>query len=307
MPNQIPAAHGLPKPQELGSTEMVDHEPVVILTCGRSGSTLLLRIMNCLPHTIVWGEHGGVLSTVLESYRRLTDVASNAFVLQAQRHLEAVLSRTAVLADGPMSIEWLNWFGSSDIDSIYRRYLDDLFLPAKYADRFSRWGFKEIRYGGREYATLRRLYPRLKLIVLVRSPLAVMSSQYIHFAGQDPERFAHHFGIVRNFYQFAADMARGEDDGPCLFLSYRGMVTNFDGTVAALSAFVGEGFLETALVPVRDEVDSFRGTRVVREDAAGDTAEATTAWVRSLSLPIDDEELRGVMIDYADVRPANDV
>jgi len=42
--------------------------PIFLLGTGRSGTTLLQRIINSAEDVIIWGEHGGFLSQVSEAY-----------------------------------------------------------------------------------------------------------------------------------------------------------------------------------------------------------------------------------------------
>jgi hypothetical protein len=127
----------------------------------------------------------------------------------------------------------------------------ELFYPETVRDRFTRWGFKEIRYRDFEYAMLRQLYPRMKAIFLYRNPAAVCASQFTHFAKNKPDRLP---GVVRNvngFYQFAATTAEDQPERDVLFISYEEIVGAFGGSSSVL-----EEFLEERFAPQLSELNS---------------------------------------------------
>lgn len=59
--------------QSIAGAEKLDRSYVFILTYGRSGSTLLMSIINSSPECIVRGENGGALYALFESYRRIKE------------------------------------------------------------------------------------------------------------------------------------------------------------------------------------------------------------------------------------------
>ncbi|NJO83266.1 MAG: formylglycine-generating enzyme family protein [Blastochloris sp.] len=69
--------------------------PVFIITTGRSGSTLLLRYLNCAEGLVVWGEHAGVLRELGMAYRRLIRDDTTGFVEAARPWVGDLLAKRA--------------------------------------------------------------------------------------------------------------------------------------------------------------------------------------------------------------------
>jgi hypothetical protein len=184
-----------------------ERSPVIVFACARTGSTLLLRILNCLPKTIVWGEHDGFLTPLFHSYILAKQMLKSDFVKVSDLHLQTVLNREAVPRGEGMTIEWLNWLQEDDVDHIFRTFLLDAFLPPVYRGHFSRWGFKEIRYGMHEYTCLRALYPNFTPIVMLRHPAQVLMSQYNNITPNDPVSFSNHVAATEDFFNFAKAVA----------------------------------------------------------------------------------------------------
>ncbi len=47
--------------------------PVFVISTGRSGSTLVQRLLNCHPAQVVWGEHHGFLASLLGAYMQMSN------------------------------------------------------------------------------------------------------------------------------------------------------------------------------------------------------------------------------------------
>ncbi len=233
--------------------------PVIVFTCGRSGSTLLIRMLNCLPATIVWGEHNGALKPLLNSYSRLRDVAGNRFVSKAAELLQPVYDRQPILSNGGMSVEWLNWFNAADIDRLYRDLIRGIFYPDSARHKFSRWGFKEIQYREFECTMLAKLFPGMKTIILYRNPVAVFASQFKNFAKNDGERLPKILSNIEGYFRFAAMQAerRHALDGPPLFISYEEIVGDFDRSLLSLQAFLEEEFA-SSIEEIGNDITRFR-------------------------------------------------
>jgi len=210
-------------------------------------------MLNCLPETIVWGEHNGFLTALLTSYDQMEKVAGGRFAKDAARHLEQVIERRPVLSDGSMSVEWLNPFKPIDIAPLYRDFLDSVFLPERYRDRFRRWGFKEIRYRRTEFDRLRRLYPGFKPIFLFRHPVAVLDSQFRGFVNRDRVRFAPLMDLVAAIYAFGAELPEWPSSR-CHFVDYDDLVSSFDSVAAQLFDFLEETPDSTSLSEIEREV-----------------------------------------------------
>mgnify|MGYP006171128025 CR=1 FL=1 len=219
-------------------------------------------MLNCLPRTIMWGEHNGALKPLLSSYSRLRNVADNKFVARAANLLQPVYDREPILSKPGMSIEWLNWFSGADIDKVYRECITGLFYPDAARQRFSRWGFKEIQYREEELHLLRKLFPDMRTIILYRNPAAVFASQFKHFARSDGERIPKILKNIEGYYMFAAQQASemSAAENPPLLISYEEIVGDFDASVLKLEGFLDEKF-SSAIAELGQDIKRFCNRR----------------------------------------------
>ena len=148
--------------------------PVFILGAGRSGTTLLQRLLNSYPDTLIWGEHAGVLQHLAEGfYRGLEDPS----LFRHARPLAEVLADTSAREDWQA---WMTWFSREEWTAAFRGMVESLFCPGGLPGKTC-WGFKDIRYGNRpEDRTLdflHTLFPDALFAFIVRDPLNVMASR----------------------------------------------------------------------------------------------------------------------------------
>lgn len=143
---------------------------VLVIGVGRSGSTLMQRVLNSMPGTNVCGEN------------------HNAW-LHAARFAAAWLRlRASTRADyarlererAHFALAWYNVEGAPALIEALRQ----LFYALYQGDRWRRVGFKEIRLGQRGYDQLqaqldffRLLFPDCRIIFNLREPRAIARSQ----------------------------------------------------------------------------------------------------------------------------------
>ncbi|MBI2383981.1 MAG: sulfotransferase [Gammaproteobacteria bacterium] len=142
--------------------------PVFVLAGGgRTGSTLVQRLLISSREVMVWGEHGGILldrlSRLLAGMERWT--ADNA------RGQMADFRRQGCQA----------WIPNINPDaeallSGCREFLEASLGRAARDLGFPRWGFKEIRYGRRAASFLRRMFPQASFLLLIRNPVDCLRS-----------------------------------------------------------------------------------------------------------------------------------
>lgn len=149
--------HQLAKPNE---------RPVVILSSGRSGSTLFQKLLNTHPELTIFGEHAGFLNGLAAAWRAVImnewipdDRPRGAWLLESDRPIEPQ--------------RWTAWDGSfskRDFERQLKTLVDALFLS--HVDEKQRWGFKEIRYSRTSFFEFfLKLYPSTQFILLLRNPL----------------------------------------------------------------------------------------------------------------------------------------
>ena len=160
----------------------MEKQQLFLIGSGRSGTTLIQRVINTLPNTMIWGEHGGFLKQISELYYFLKDDSSmheysynqnvdvdNKFDLEAYN-------------DSKIWQAWINWFRPEDLDDIFRDFIERIFCPEKFTN-LKIWGFKEIRYGAddRVISLLAHLYPNANFIFITRDSLNAIESQMTTF------------------------------------------------------------------------------------------------------------------------------
>lgn len=115
----------------------VERRFVFIITYGRSGSTLLMNLINSCEGCCVRGENNAALYSIYQSYRKLTDAKKD-------------YGKNAHLISSP-------WYGIDNVDvssygaSLARAFVDEVIKPAR--NEFL-CGFKEIRHSVNEVPDL---------------------------------------------------------------------------------------------------------------------------------------------------------
>ena len=154
--------------------------PIFVASMGRSGSTLLQRLLNVHPDITIWGEHGGFLHGFFQSYGVTLDPNVQANLADGFEHRGAVIGE---LSDKATFKPWVSPFRTEDLAEAVRDLTTGLFtkgLPANV-----RWGFKEIRYHARDMAVLMDLYPESHMIVLARDIPGYAMSRFFAFGQTD--------------------------------------------------------------------------------------------------------------------------
>ncbi|MBK8210998.1 MAG: sulfotransferase [Rhodospirillales bacterium] len=219
--------------------------PVFVLTTGRSGSTLLLRYLNCAKDLVVWGEHAAILTELAACYAKLTKPSTMAFVAAAEPWVDSLLCKSAVVcASDQMTIEWANSFSAATIRESFRNFLFSLLnqrMPGEL-----RWGFKEIHYGRREMNFLRELFAGARFLVLVRHPANVLKSKFTWFAMRDVARMQAHFDQTLRFYQFAHEEAASRNSDTML-VHYEDLAATPAAEMARVAAFLDAELLDGQL------------------------------------------------------------
>ncbi|PKO17652.1 MAG: hypothetical protein CVU39_04000 [Chloroflexi bacterium HGW-Chloroflexi-10] len=146
--------------------------PIIIISPGRSGSTLLQRYLNLSDKLIIWGEHAGFISGLAQMYSDfIEDAAAQRNIISGLRNVDLIMRSQPITNRG---IEWTNNFTSDVFLNGIRDFLINLF--SKDVDDQQRWGFKEIRYLEKEYNFISDLFPDVQFIFLVRNPLDTLAS-----------------------------------------------------------------------------------------------------------------------------------
>ncbi len=149
--------------------------PVIVLSAGRTGSTLLQKLLNTHEGLVIWGEHDGFLNPLMQSWKAVSrskwipDTKPRGAWLLEKPRLRWPLADKRRLNAG----KWTAWDGSfskQSFNSSLRQFVDSLFCDN--VPQTMRWGFKEIRYRNIEFMDFwSDLYPEAQYIFLLRNPI----------------------------------------------------------------------------------------------------------------------------------------
>lgn len=167
----------------------------------RTGSTLVQRIFNSRRGTLIWGEHGGIVS----EFVRIRTLATH-FSVHGKHEKEAYFG------NGENPNTWIANM-SPDPECVAEGVVQALkaYFAAAYSelrDRHDRIGFKEVRYGKPEIELLKACYPGATVVLLVRHPVSVWSSAASYWSG-DAAQFSAVWNERAEAYAELNDASRG--------------------------------------------------------------------------------------------------
>ncbi|WP_337099862.1 sulfotransferase [Paenibacillus sp. YIM B09110] len=147
----------------------------------RTGSTLVQRIFNCRKNTLIWGEHGGIVS----EFVRIADLASYFSKISKdekddffQNGKDPNLWTANMTPDEP----YIEVAVAQSIKTLF----DHMYIQHRH--KHDRIGFKEVRYGKSELMLLRKCFPDSAIILVVRNPIDIWRSETAYWA-DDAEAF----------------------------------------------------------------------------------------------------------------------
>lgn len=141
--------------------------PLLVLACGhRCGSTLVQRLLCSHPRVMIWGEHGGQLRRVLAAVERLESWAEHYGTVARDEY--AAFGYQGFIANLTPQRDCIEDAGRAFIEALFATPARQLARPI--------WGFKELRYELSDALLLHKLFPRLRIIHIVRDPRDVLRS-----------------------------------------------------------------------------------------------------------------------------------
>jgi hypothetical protein len=205
--------------------------PVFLISTGRSGSTLVQRVLNCHRDLVVWGEHFGFLNGLASAYAQMSDPSQRQYPHTAADNtgLSLVLP---TLRDQAAPLEWVNPWSLEEFATLLRRFIESYF--ASRLEPGQRWGFKEIRYNNLPALRMfRDLYPDGRFVFIRRDPLEVTRSKvfafiketkWASFSGEEQrERIANMLKEVGEHYRIY-DVFMERNPGFGLLVDYEDLV-----------------------------------------------------------------------------------
>jgi hypothetical protein len=205
--------------------------PVFVLAGGgRTGSTLVQRLLISTGKIMIWGEHGGLL---LDSLQRFVHGMREWNEHEGTRHLDRF-----------MQLGWNAWIpnvnpaNESFVEGARAALMQALAVPAARLG-FARWGFKEIRYTGAAVGLLKALFPEAVIVVIVRHPEAALRSikvapWYRKDYDARPEIFLSRWAASSSSLAACASEFRR-----VLVLRYEDLMADPGNTIVALARHVG--------------------------------------------------------------------
>lgn len=213
----------------------MNFQSVLILTHGRSGSTLLQGLLNSIEGCVVRGENYNLCHGLFKSYESLQNTLAEFGKRKRSRQVTSP------------------WFGAHLLDRA--RYIEDartlifrqLIGESNQAEGVICYGFKEIRYlpdgfpGGEEglqsyLEFLSQLFPNPAFVVLTRHHDQVASSGW--WREVDPATIRARLSV---FDRTMREFSEGRNN--VFFVNYEDMITRSE-KIPALFAFLGAPYCE---------------------------------------------------------------
>jgi len=260
--------------------------PVIVLSTGRAGSTLLQKLLNTHPALVIWGEHAGILNQLMGAWRV---VSQSEWISDHEPRGKWLLQ-----PDRPLNADrWTAWDGSFSKQGFRRnmkRFIDGLFcddIPEQV-----RWGFKEIRYCKIELMDfLSELYPQAQFILLVRNPIdscISFTTALAPKASVAPEDFRRVMGdivdkLIKPVFRFFPEAMEHYPEKASMVLFER-LVEDPRKTLEGIA-----GFLDLSPGFDNDAVSEIMRNDIVTERKR--TSEERRAVLRDMALPLLEEQL----------------
>ena len=200
---------------------------VFIFTYGRSGSTLLMGLLNSLPHYCIRGENDNLLYRLFWACQALNN------------HRASPNAKNVAKPTSP-------WFGFNNVnpgrfaERLIEAFVDDVLVPGR---EHTTIGFKEIRFSQNEVpdfegymAFVQRSFPGCKIIFNHRNLINVAASKWWAAMPAAPEKL-----------QFMEDRFNSVQSGPNVFHFYYDRIDDGLDHIRELFNFLGERFDEQAV------------------------------------------------------------
>ncbi len=138
----------------------MNDNPLFVFSAHRARSTLLMRVLNCHPGLVVWGEHGGILNNIAEIDNISRRFGPPLTAPLAERGLGEFIRWQTPIDFSP----WRSPVSSDSLRASMRDWIIRTFRTGVAPEQ--RWGTKEIRYGGTAITQfLRELFPACQFLV----------------------------------------------------------------------------------------------------------------------------------------------
>lgn len=222
-------------PSALQNVELSEGEdaPIFLFSAGwRSGSTLLQRMLCSDPSLLVWGEPFEDRLIIPRMFQMIRDYTTE------DAHLKYSISDTQT----ELSSEWIANLnpGYSNLLLAQREFLQGCLKRTAIERGFSRWGMKSVRLTAEHAKYLKFLFPRAKILFLVRNPLDAWNSysgkswhaSYPDFKVDNAVKFFTHWNML------ASSFIKSREELGAFSITYESLV-NEEGIDSQVEAFLG--------------------------------------------------------------------
>lgn len=266
--------------------------PVFLLAMHRGGGTALVRLLNCHPQLVIWGEHVGLINRLAE----IDDMVSRVGRLMAPKTDEAIADYAA-FPDHRLN-EFDPWANPFDYDVFIRscrEMIETIFTRGLRPGQ--RWGFKEIRY--HRITTVRfleKLFPEAQFIILRRdirevAVSAILASWSLRWFGNYREAMPFELAeaIVRDVtyallaIEHGLDVVQEQLGARCLQLDYSQLLDPTHRFIAHLFSFLELGLCDEVTTRMQS-VLKVRAGGTDQEACFGGILSRDFIWVRVMAL-----------------------
>lgn len=221
--------------------ELKNSNCVIVLAQGRSGSTLLLRVLNEIEGYNICGENHGAIRKLYEFNQLLQETTKIVPKQNGRFYTYEELMNLPKYSDSYSGFEWYNVYQIESIQEKLRELIFEMFNPER---KFKVWGFKEIRFGGEttkyykrfenELNFLKNLFPKTKFIFLTRDIEQLLKSAWWSKNPDTSRKILEKQEIFFDkYYQNNADF--------CYSITYHDLVKNTE-VLYNMYEFLGESF-----------------------------------------------------------------
>lgn len=226
----------------IAGTRLINGFPIFLLGSGRSGTTLLQKILNSAEDVMIWGEHGGFLKQIAEAYFfNLNDKEINRQIFKKNPVAKEPNLDFHRLKLRKIGYSWTNWYGKQELTDNFKQFVESFFNPHSLEKRH--WGFKEIRYGIDDSVMdmLADIYRQARFVFIVRDPVDVLASQVAMGWDDEWKHLANKWAIQN---QQIMDFCRENEDRVYL-VKYEDLISRGSNTITDLFNWLGFAVSET--------------------------------------------------------------
>ena len=229
--------------------------PVFAISTGRSGSTLVQRVLNCHKDLVMWGEHYGFLNGLAGVYVQMSNPEQSIYPRKPEDNM-GVTKLLPTLQDPAAPLEWTNPWSLKEFKPQIRQFIENYFAGRLEAGQ--RWGFKEIRYNSLPtLRMLKDLYPQGRFIFIQRDAQDVTRSKVFAFIKEskwsnysDAEKSKRIENMLNDVNEHYRIYAKFMERNPGL-----GLVVNYEELVADPKAVTAQMLDHLNLDPERFDWD----------------------------------------------------